>query len=375
MSLQLSTAGQPPLPYQPKWKVAATLPPASNGKPHIGVAGPAAGLHNEVMLVAGGANFPDGLPWLGGKKSYQKQVFVFAQQADKSLKLIKTAQLAQPLAYPAACSTPNGLLVAGGEGDEGIRKEVLLLQWEPGAKKVNTESLPPLPVGITNGMATSVGQKVFVAGGETKEGVSGAVYMLDFSDIPSGWKQVATLPIAVSHGVLLAGQQGGETQLTLVGGRARQPNGISILYSDVQVLQLHSLQWEQKSPMPSAMAAGTGVMLKNGDIILFGGDTGETFSQAEKLIAAIAVETDEATREKLNKEKIALQTNHPGFNRTVLFYHNQDGHWSQDNTLPFATPVTTCAVAWNGWAYLVSGEIKAGVRTPFIQATPLPVLP
>ena len=52
------TVGQNRLQY-------SNLPPLPDGqgKPNPGVAGAFAGMSNGVLLVAGGANFPNGYPW------------------------------------------------------------------------------------------------------------------------------------------------------------------------------------------------------------------------------------------------------------------------------------------------------------------------
>ncbi len=50
------------------WSDATQLP-SQSGKPHPGLAGAVTGIHNNILLIAGGANFPDGLPWEGGKKN------------------------------------------------------------------------------------------------------------------------------------------------------------------------------------------------------------------------------------------------------------------------------------------------------------------
>ena len=60
-----------------EWKMAATLPASVGNDKPIGQAGLLAGIHNDVMILAGGANFPDKVPWLGGKKRYYSDVFVF----------------------------------------------------------------------------------------------------------------------------------------------------------------------------------------------------------------------------------------------------------------------------------------------------------
>ena len=46
------------------WQIVDSLP-----TPHIGVAGAFAGVYQEIMLIAGGANFPNGMPWEGAKRN------------------------------------------------------------------------------------------------------------------------------------------------------------------------------------------------------------------------------------------------------------------------------------------------------------------
>ena len=44
----------------------------------FGFAGPFAGTSGGALIVAGGANFPDGYPWDGGKKVYHDRIFVLS---------------------------------------------------------------------------------------------------------------------------------------------------------------------------------------------------------------------------------------------------------------------------------------------------------
>ncbi|MCC7378652.1 MAG: hypothetical protein IT255_04785 [Chitinophagaceae bacterium] len=76
MSVHAETLAQQPVVSSVKWKIAAQLPPTNGETVSIGLAGPLTGVTNDVLIVAGGANFPDGLPWNGGKKKYHNDIFV-----------------------------------------------------------------------------------------------------------------------------------------------------------------------------------------------------------------------------------------------------------------------------------------------------------
>ncbi len=52
------------------WDQLPELPPAAYQTNQPGLAGPFAGVHGNVLLIGGGANFPDQLPWDGGKKTW-----------------------------------------------------------------------------------------------------------------------------------------------------------------------------------------------------------------------------------------------------------------------------------------------------------------
>ena len=81
-----------------KWKIAAELPPEKGKDVSIGVAGPLTGVHNDVLIVAGGANFPDGLPWNGGKKKYQDEIFVVQQKRKGKFQWLDTKAFNLPVA-------------------------------------------------------------------------------------------------------------------------------------------------------------------------------------------------------------------------------------------------------------------------------------
>src|SRR6187401_2327630 len=98
-----------------KWRKAGELPANSKG-----LAGPVTGVCNDKLIVAGGSNFPDSMPWLGGKKKYNSNGYVFRKTKNDSLVSFKTFNLPFNLAYAACCSTSKGIVAAGGENESGI---------------------------------------------------------------------------------------------------------------------------------------------------------------------------------------------------------------------------------------------------------------
>lgn len=348
------------------WELAATLPPDTNDTVALGVAGPVTGVHHGVLFVGGGANFPEGMPWMGGKKKYHSTLYAFTHEADGKLKPEGTYALPGPVAYSACSGTDSGVVYAGGENEDGLSKKVFLLQWDNASKKVAINTLPDLPVAITNASLVVEENRIYLAGGETTEGTTDIFLCLDLQDNNSGWEELPSLPKPVSHALLVSLQNDKGSSLFLIGGRKKNENGISDLYSTVYAFDFTGNKWKQQEPLPYPLSAGTGVVIEGKTILLFGGDKGETFHRTEKLIAAIAKENDQAIKEQLNQQKIKVQTSHPGFSNEVLQFNLDQEKWEHAGSIPLDAPVTTTAVKSGNFIWIPSGEIRAGVRTPNI---------
>lgn len=342
------------------WEAATELPPEQGQLRSIGYAGPIAGTHNGVLFIGGGANFPDKMPWRGGVKKYHDELFVYRPSGNN----FQHFKLPYALAYCANVSTPKGLVSIGGENELGPTSGVLFINWD--GRKVVVKQFPHLPIAITNASATGVDNIIYVAGGETNEAVSSKFYKLNMNDAAPAWQELAPLPQPTSHAVLVAKEGGNVKQFFLIGGRRKNTNGISDLYESVYAYNIANNEWEKKKPLPYALCAGTGTVWGEDYIVLFGGDKGETFHKVETLIAKINSEKDSVVKEKLNEEKIMIQSTHPGFSNELLWYNIKKDEWMANGAIPFAVPVTTTAVKMDGKIYIPSGEIKAGVRTPVI---------
>ena len=70
----------------------------------LGVAGPVVGVHNESLIVAGGANFPK--PVWEASKVWHKKIYVLRQGNHEAI-WRKAGELESPLGYPA-CGVHRG---------------------------------------------------------------------------------------------------------------------------------------------------------------------------------------------------------------------------------------------------------------------------
>lgn len=343
------------------WDIAGVLP-STNGKP-LGFAGPVVGVSNGVLVVGGGANFPDSMPWLGGKKRYYDDLYVFKKDDRDSLILLKSFKLPFDLAYSANVSTNDGIIVAGGENENGILKKVLLLQWNEAGQNIIIKNFPDLPFPVTNASAVVHKNKIYVAGGELVNEVSSHLLLLDLYNLDKGWKDLPPLPKPMSHAVMAVQSNGKDDCIYLIGGRKKHSNKPSDLYASAFQFDLTRNEWKEKTSLPYTLSAGTGVALGASFILLFGGDNGGTFHKTEEIIFAINNEKDEEQKKQLTAEKVKLQSNHPGFCKQVLLYDTKKDKWKSFSCIPYDSPVTTTAVKWNNEVIIPGGEIRAGVRT------------
>ncbi|MBS1487784.1 MAG: hypothetical protein JST43_09355 [Bacteroidetes bacterium] len=349
-----------------QWNSIGTLPDVDNKK-QPGLAGAVVGVSENALIVGGGANFPDAMPWEGGKKAYHNEIFVF--EKDKTGKAVHTGKIFHlpfGFAYGANCSTPWGVICAGGENEEGLLKKVIVVQWKPSAKEISIAYLPDLPMAVTNASIVHHDNSIFVAGGEVGDEVSDQFFKLDLQNQSADWQVLPSLPKPLSHFVMVSQNNGTHPCLYVAGGRKKNKNAISDISSSLYEFDLNTYQWTEKKQLPDALSAGTGLSYAKNKILMFGGDKGETFQKVEKYIAAIAQEQDQIKKHQLILEKNKLQSAHPGFSREVLQYNTDTDVWTVIGTIPFETPVTTTAVCWGETFVIPSGEIKAGVRSPHI---------
>ena len=349
-----------------EWKTIAELPPFREQSKSIGVAGPVVGIINNKLIVAGGANFPDKMPWQGGKKIYYNNISIFNKEKEQVFQEKIQNSLTSNIAYAANCITPLGLVYAGGENELGLSDKVYLLQWDEASNNLRQTKLPDLPVETTNGSLVCIDNTIYFLGGETLTNTTNQFYSLNLIKINQGWMTLPVLPKPLSNMVVVAQYLNGQKQIYLMGGRAKQKNGISDFSSDVYSFDIHLKIWDKKKSLPYPLSAGTGAVFSEKYILLFGGDQGERFNKVEQTISNINLEKEQFKKENLISIKNKLLESHPGFSNEILLYNTQKNIWLSNGFIPFNTSVTTNLVQWGDEIIIPSGEIKAGVRTPRI---------
>jgi len=343
------------------------LPPALGDSVQPGLAVPITGAHGNFVLVAGGANFENGLPWRGGKKKYHDEIFLMEKTAsDNYLWKQSSERLPFAMAYPACVSAEQGVISIGGEDFDSPVSDVILFSFQDG--NVKRTSWPGLPVATSSAGAALIDSTIFVAGGLTSEGATSAFYSFNLNQPEKGWRSLPELPVALSHAVVVSQNDSTETCIYVLGGR-NKTSDVSTFLSSVWKYTPSIQKWSLESDIifdgkPLGISAGTGIAAGSNHIFLFGGDPGIFFNRTERLNNTIEKASGEEKRYKLWHEKDSMLSNHPGFSKDILAFNTLSKIWEKIGEMAGESPVTTTAFSWNGTIAIPSGEVRPGVRTP-----------
>lgn len=352
-----------------QWCTAAKLK-NSDGSTSLGFAGAINAVFNDALLVAGGANFPDKMPWEGGAKFYSNNIHLLLKQDGRFVWSNKTlsAKLPYPIAYCGNTSTDSGVVYAGGEGKDGLSNKAYLINWDAADLKISIKPLPDLPVAITNVGLTHIGNVVYLVGGDMEKSSSSGFYKLDLNVKDASWQELPSLPLKLANALVVAQSD----KIFVIGGRTKTPSGISDLHNTTFAYDIAKASWQKMADISDGkhttnFSAGAGVAVSNDLILVTGGDNGSVFHKIENYISQISKITSQEEKDKLTKEKNKLNVSHKGFYKEQLVYNINTNAWHKIGELPFPAHVTTTATKWGSDIVLSNGEIKPGVRTPSVM--------
>ncbi|WP_419190116.1 sodium:solute symporter family transporter [Stieleria marina] len=318
------------------------LPPLPNS---LGVAGPFAGVHNDALIIAGGANFPQ--PIWESEKQWLDQIHVLTRDGDQ-YQWHDGGKLERNIAYGASVSTPYGLLCIGGNDSAETFDEVFFLQWDNQSNQIVRKEGPRLPKPCAFTAAAMVGTTVYVAGGQTDASLDSAMQNFWSYDITHRgkdnwtWTELPPIPGPTRALNLTVSQHNGyDDCVYVISGRRQQGNQTDFL-TDTWQYNTRTKIWKQRANAPQCVMAGTAINVGQSHVFVLGGADGSNFHHGA-----------------------ALQDRHPGFPKSALAYHTITDTWIEAGTLP-ANQVTTTAVRWDDKIIIPSGEIRPKVRSPKI---------
>lgn len=317
----------------------AQLPPVPDP---LGFGGHFSGVSGGALLVAGGSNFPEKMPWESGRKAWYDTGYVLERVNGPWRAAFK---LPRSLGYGVSVSAPDGLYCIGGSGAAEHVRDVLRVRrsstgWQ-------CEAISPLPKPLAYACGALVGKSIYVTGGTVSPDATAALnefWALNCRKPGAGWRELEPLP---GPGRILAVAAAVRGDFYVAGGASLAPDADgkparnylkdAYRYSDGK-------GWVRVADLPSpVVAAPTPAPVVGKDTFLvIGGDDGALVHFEPK-------------------------SQHPGFPNKILSYDTRNDQWTVVSRTPWPR-VTTPAVAWKGRIVLPSGEARPGVRSPEVWA-------
>lgn len=341
----------------------------------IGLSGCFVGVHNGVMIVAGGTNFPGKMPWEGGRKEWHDDIYVLQKKTDGTCQWLgQTYKLPQKAAYGVSVSTSKGVLCIGGCDQDQCFKEAYLLEWNTEAKTIEIIQYPPLPEPLAYSAGAVIDDHVYVVGGQRTTVDPTPVkcfYRLDFSKENAQWDALALWPGVSRRLAMCASQNNGYRDcIYLFGGQHYGfQEGVSFL-DDCYCYDPGTDEWNCIAELPWPVSAASCLPYGTNSILLFGGDDGkETLKRIEidKKIRDLRNNGEKSQIKTLEEKFRVLSENHLGFSGNILAYNTVIDEWILISD-PAPLAVTTTAIAFDDKIVIPAGEIRPGQRTTKIEA-------
>ncbi|ETN96276.1 hypothetical protein P278_07870 [Zhouia amylolytica AD3] len=331
----------------------------------LGYAGMLGGVYNDIYIAAGGANFPDGMPWEGGDKKWYDHIYYYKDQQWNLSKV----KLPVPLAYAGCVSTEKGVVCIGGDNSKGIVNQVLILKYNNVLEEITVEEIQQLPEPLAYATAVHVEGYIYLIGGKNPSGSTNSFYRID-DRLEGEWEKLKDFPgppRAVHSAVVQ--ESSFSKKIYVIGGRNERKGKKSKGLSSFLSYDLKDEVWKEegdvvidgdKKVLMGAAAEAKGSM----HVLVYGGSDERLFDQLEQLyLDEIAADQDTVKLDLSNRRKEILR-NHPGFQKEILAFNTITGKWFIYDSLQVQIPVTALSFKMNDDFMIVSGEVAPGVRTP-----------
>lgn len=354
----------------PKLKVTdlPSLPAQEEGANSLGYAGMMGGVHNEVIIAAGGANFPEALPWKGGKKVYSNDIYLFKEDKWN----LSNKKLPFPIAYGASVSTPVGALIIGGENGDKTIDKVHLLKYISSSNDVEIIEYPSLPEPLAYTGAVVEEDYVYIVGGKNSDESTNAFYRMNLT-ARKKWEKLADFPGSPRAVHTIAVQETKDSRkIFVIGGRNQTAGKKSKPLTDFLSYDLKKGIWKNEGEIliqgnPRVLMGPSSESMGSMHIMIYGGSDEILFNELENISLQLGQEQNDSLISKLTTRRDEILNAHQGFSKEILGYNSITSKWFVYDSIQTQIPVTALTIIDNDDFYIVSGEISPGIRTPKVQ--------
>ena len=306
-----------------------------------GVSACFAGVVGDMLIMAGGCNFPDKPAAEGGPKRYYQGIYAAQITSEKQLNWELIGQLPAPCAYGVSIPLDDGLLCIGGNNTNESFADVFKIILKEG--KAAVKLYPGLPVPMDNFTGARCGNRVIVSNGLQ-------IFELDLSFPERGWEAIPPLTT----------KKLGQPVGVFVNGKFCQWGGCTPK-TDTELTSLcisgQSLEQPLKELLPPQTDAGEDIYLGGSAVI----------NLTDDAFVAIGGVNKDVFLDAVNHPKPGYMT-HPvewyRFNPYICVY--QKGAWNIAGNEQIAARAGATLARHYQDIYIIGGELKPGVRTPDI---------
>ena len=361
------------------WQESVEIPPPAGAEKQHGLASPFVGTSGDVVIVAGGCNFPNVPVVDGGTKKYYNDAFVLVEAEGKPRWLFGM-KIPNETAYGASVNVPDGLLCIGGSNNDEIFNTVYLLKWNKKKSELEIENWPELPFPVTQMGATLVDNIVYVVGGKTDGKLANTFLSLDISKRGTDefqWNVLDDFPgVARLQPVVVTQNAAEEKHLYLFSGSSFPDNQAEpSITTDGLEYNPKLNEWTKIGEIapigyqPFSLHGASGLPLGMNHVLFVGGVNYDKFYDAwkQERIGKLAIEIGDTAAvhqfKTWEKEYLSHEPVWYKFNKEVLVYHTLTNSWTVGDEYPFVAPAGAKMVAWkDGWL-VINGETMPGVRS------------
>lgn len=381
------------------WYPIGELPDGTGGEgqaSNLGMAGPFVGVHNDALIIAGGANFP--IPkghelWdKAARKIYYDRIWVATRgkgrddngdgkitPAERPLTWYETKRrLPGNRAYGAAASHALGLIAVGGtDGNTGY-SDAHLLRWNKSTVQVDLLQLPPVPSVSVDSGAAIIGDKLYLMVGSNGVSTTGNLYTFDLSRIKTDadgnplvtdgqaliterrdamgrsvnpWQKLPSIPqsegenLSRSHMMVVAQNDGRGDRLYVIGGRrtttlSEHPDAVPVGLGEKQFFwHIYSDVWVYNPDAENNASAWTrkeNISVDGQPVGRSAGTAITNIAEGQPQILLLSGSDGKNLRKAFGELQVGWADfpAHPGFERQVLAYNAMTDTWSRYNKAP-----------------------------------------
>jgi len=345
------------------WQKAGQLPAPEGFSSSIGVSGTYSAFLGDYLIVAGGANFPDGHPFFDqGKKKYYSDVFVF-DVSTAQMNLVARGHLPIKAGHGATLVVGNSLYLVGGKNNEQALNSIIKLTLDNNKNPV-TEAIGKLPFTWESGGAAWQNNVLYVFAGKQDGQVSNQVCKFSFKSETCIDSQYTPVVPGLNRSDFPAIHH--NEQFYIFGGLNLAAGKDNYVLTDVHRFDFSTFKWQTLAPIvvdkkPFGVAGGGVASVTNNQLVLLGGVNHSVFNNA--ILQLTSLKGDALTAFK--QHYFSLSKEEVNFSRRQVIYNINKGSWhALTEKVPFiggAGPVTITQKAKN--IYWISGEVKPVIRS------------